>query len=817
MASDLAILSRENAVSPFENGIPPPTYTGGGPKQSFSQQLMQWCGTSSDANANAPGGILRAASGPGSTVNINPEAVHRVNAQPPGSGVTPYNQLANTFGGADTVGDARMKGNGINPGHSYFEPSYATIKQDASTYVGATISHLVWSGDSFYASDSGESLLPFEATESDSITFDTYFFRPQLLPRTAELVPTRYLGYEKISHQYAFNRYGIGIKATADVLNDPEGRRIFSEQIVQVKESIDETIKFGVIYAIITSDHVTAQYMRQLNAQPSPETWRIIYNNQIMRWNACKEPRGIQKLVAYANEDQGSIGGSSDTLLVHPMSAIHQQLELNSNADADKAGDVAAQRARYDPLGSFATGVDGHKVRYVRGMQIDDRAPRNPLQFYSQIGEHYFAFNHMHGTSHLGDIVDPAGDVGKTGYVSKCSALRVYNESANVWEVVMPSEYFMHASLFRANGDPMPPPNFRRRNGDTDHMGFHYNGRTGVPFTTFGEMLYLDSEAGGSVDNDMDTMRVHIAETLQNAGDRWFNMITGGAIQANLNTPISAGMQGSLTDGQRATLNNFATIRFNKANTQALLRLNVLLPIAVVAKKSFMEYGALAMIKIKAGIETGRTYMKKALFTFGQDPTIQEDAGSLTFKSRSVVTKPENVQIINDVDINDYVGGNNMVPIENGEGTPFAPARGLYGSKHNTGDETGFAPSTRERPSVLYMAVPYRYIHGTRTPPTMLSLLPVANGDNLVIPTLPFYEAIFQFQRNLAPTAYNFHPDYVNDRVYANHVTFRGKQYSWNKFKNGGEWEVTGENSGHWKDTYVGCGPERIGMRAPRN
>ncbi len=157
----------------------------------------------------------------------------------------------------------------------------------------------------------------------------------------------------------------------------------------------------------------------------------------------------------------------------------------------------------------------------------------------------------------------------------------------------------------------------------------------------------------------------------------------------------------------------------NWRNVRAMLHSHVLMPFTVVLTRPFIVLETLSMYFLKAGTETMRTIFGQPnttvryTFTFhntniqqwGNDPGHQAYEVTIAFKSRTIVTKPENIFPVHNAFLSNYDGG---------MGVEFFTPTSLK-EYLDRGDITA------DHPSIIAIAEPYEpYLR--RTPPVYFSL-----------------------------------------------------------------------------------------------
>jgi hypothetical protein len=255
----------------------------------------------------------------------------------------------------------------------------------------------------------------------------------------------------------------------------------------------------------------------------------------------------------------------------------------------------------------------------------------------------------------------------------------------------------------------------------------------------------------------------------------------------------------------------YAGVPFDKAHIKRFDRRNIPVPCSWIVAKPHMRYHSLAVCKLKAGKDTAITYTRPGQAEFGDDIQTQQQGATVTYHSRTVCHKPQNVFWIDDAYINGYRGGNSWKAY-GASGTKYAPNKRMYRSDN---DDDG---------SVFFLLVPYGFAcdfarvsmdvrgsHGALNDAA-------TSGDAIEshYPTAAFYKNHWRWQSANFMKRWFTGSGYVSDHDIPNFLTHEGGCQYWDahsKKFGGGRYDVAPK--GHWSATRPGVARYRRGDRMP--
>lgn len=85
------------------------------------------------------------------------------------------------------------------------------------------------------------------------------------------------------------------------------------------------------------------------------------------------------------------------------------------------------------------------------------------------------------------------------------------------------------------------------------------------------------------------------------------------------------------------------------------------IPLRLVVTRPFIEHEMFSAIMMVGGADTGNTLLGPSDFQVSANTTVKTIEGHYTCHTKAVVTKPENVKVLRDIQFADYVAGSNCI------------------------------------------------------------------------------------------------------------------------------------------------------------
>lgn len=115
----------------------------------------------------------------------------------------------------------------------------------------------------------------------------------------------------------------------------------------------------------------------------------------------------------------------------------------------------------------------------------------------------------------------------------------------------------------------------------------------------------------------------------------------------------------SPNDITRILLQSFLLTRTIRSQWFRMMKMNILVPINIILWRLTIAHQMSSLILMHAGTETGSNIYGNASFNIAHDEVTKTIIGSFTFYSKAFVIKPVNVEVIENVKYNGYMGGSN--------------------------------------------------------------------------------------------------------------------------------------------------------------
>jgi hypothetical protein len=263
----------------------------------------------------------------------------------------------------------------------------------------------------------------------------------------------------------------------------------------------------------------------------------------------------------------------------------------------------------------------------------------------------------------------------------------------------------------------------------------------------------------------------------------------------------------SQTDVHRVIIQTFLGTQLTLGNMKKLIRCDVPFPFGFVCFRPYMTYRMGSAILAVKGRTTGETLIGHANFQLGDDPVQKMHIGNFTLYEKSVVYKPHQVGIAENIFSMGYLYGNDCNFYSGrdqlGGGTPGTMNASIFSCLvpyEGTGSED-VMQTKNEFPNP--MSITGQFEH------TILAAMQTQEQkDTPHYPSAGFYK---NFWRWVSPAD----PDH-SERMYdvsatLNTICYQGHQQNYNPST--GQYDIVIANTGHWGDKiYPGCGKVRRGV-----
>lgn len=260
---------------------------------------------------------------------------------------------------------------------------------------------------------------------------------------------------------------------------------------------------------------------------------------------------------------------------------------------------------------------------------------------------------------------------------------------------------------------------------------------------------------------------------------------------------------------QKATLYEaFLKVLVTRENLKIMAEHNIIIPFGFMVCRPFKRYDMCSAILCKSGSQLGNTYMGHNDFQLTDDIIHKVHVGHYTFYSKSIIHDEKQYQIAEDVFGVGYKGGENMR---------------MYDTKGELMDDI-HAESFRA--SIICMMIPYRTNNGSKSPvisnpvditgtfhPVLYADSDIPEGEIVRAqhPSARYYAEFLELKQ-LTSYASDATEHFMSPFKYLNTVMFQEQQYMYNPKTQSFSDKIL--NTGHWGNTYNGCGKVRNGENA---
>lgn len=652
------------------------------------------------------------------------------------------------------------------------EMSLSHLMRDKFRRLETTVNMQIRLDPNLWVGPNGLCPLQLVPDDESAVVWDELIFAATLAQPTPELAPTRIMGHRKRRFTRGYVRYGYGVRNTLDFVESGPGKELFYLQIQHIVVSIMESLAYGALYAFLEANHVALQIYREHKSKRSDWAEREIIKAEKARWHITAYDRGFHKLDAMTSTVIRDKHGVADTWILPHDATTFITLEPRTANDASWVGAQSALTSIEDSEAAIQTYRANTKVVVARSFSVDEKTTVDPLQFVAQIG-HYVVMTNPYDGVPLEET--PAR------HPSRLSA-QFYSADSDDRREVTFKEALEASKMFGAGFGKNAPGADKPDSKDPKTL-YTSSGR----WATFGPLVW-EATKGFTDQRRLEMFAANLPavaalKVVTTPPGDWEAKKTGTSNEiAELR-----GKQFTPKDIDKFIA--FLNAKFNAANVKALLKSGATPPFTFLLARQ-TEYATLAGIKTKMGDGTAKTFMKRGRFVLSADGVIHEVGGSFIYFAKAVVLKTQNVCVAHNIFVNGYRGGEGMVFIDPAGGS-YDPMRGKYGDTDHGADEDVARRVSRDRPSIICMAVPYGWAHDVATRDVELSLhgelamqfgaqsraLKMPAGGRDAIPTLGAYEELYRFKRTILPS-----PDplavtgaFVNQIIPVTAVLLRGE------------------------------------------
>jgi len=678
-------------------------------------------------------------------------------------------------------------------------------------------------------------VLPFEYTDEIHVNWEIFKFDRSLMDiEPTEGIPRLVTSSVEARTENLIRR-GLGFCIEHGFYTTERGRRSFAMNLEQISDSVKLTTNFGALNALLSSNNYYKSWERRFgdNSQSRTE----IFENERRRWAIVqKSERGLTILDSEAKHSMRMNGVQPNIYIFPSRMDIYLSLARDENVHYDKAG----------PAGPAAlTSTNGNRILNWRGCRVLESCPydidftgdshTDLLTRSRQIGE-WFMFDDNEDEIHIysadkdkfvkitrNEALAAAPNSNKAlkkaddfaaacvGALEKCevdSLVSNYNMMLDHLALAAKSPYAADANATQKREAKQLATKLNQiiktlkladveltadEKAEVKKPNPKINGTANPLIAALQEAKQEDRAAA---------ITAELAKSDPDAA----NTAVEGFYKAADANPLQHTNAKKIKDPDIGASGNLEEVAKYKAVLEPLLRqhkqtelwiraTSPKVPRKILLFRPFQTYMMSSAILCKGGSSLGSTFVGHSDFQLSDDITRKVHYGHFTFMSKSVVKRPKQCSILEDVMAKSYVGG---------EGSKFFSLNGESSFK-NQFEEGNIG--TRDVEASLFAWV-------VDNEPENDCIDIMGHFDTSVLGQRRHYKECFEGsdefvrENNLDMiNPFRMHTDAYIQRVQnINTVCFRGKQLD----KDG---KVSAHGKGHWGDeeVYAGCRKVRTG------
>lgn len=531
--------------------------------------------------------------------------------------------------------------------------------------------------------------LPFTQISGVEVQWDEIKFDVRLLERVPYEGASRMQTSIKRHHRDRVVRRGTAIIIESDFYRTAEGRKYFADQITSVRFCVQVTCNYDVLFSYLTCDAFDFKYDLKKSLLPR-RNLRAAMRYEIETYAAVqKEGRGFDRIVEIAKSRMARYNVRPNMIILAPETELYVTIVPNERITFYEGGDRA--------VSDFKEGPDGFKAKAFRGLGVVTTIPFDSgenvealqmLERPTQVGEYYTM-----KPPHVWNMQDGL----QGGYMD----ILIFDEPLDKLTVVTFEDAILHGkpwNLFSdsqdvasklgpvrpengwlaADANPGPPPipgNQAVKPGPdftaprVDAFGWINNLADGSSwFRQLEESINaLSRRAGGQ---NPGGVNVALLDRLEDILDKGHVDVANAEYVPFPQTGTFAAVDKIGKAGANWTPNEvaqsvrvllFGWDRWDKPEFWRaiidLVALGVWIPIRTIIARPFIEHRMLSAIVTVAGRDTGVTLFGPADMQISANTTVKVIEGHYTCHVKSVITKPENVLVLRDIQCVSYVTG----------------------------------------------------------------------------------------------------------------------------------------------------------------
>ena len=477
-----------------------------------------------------------------------------------------------------------------------------------------------------------------ENTEGLSIQWDQTEYSRNIIPETPYEAASRLAHTRKRTSQARVVRRGQAIMAESDFFRTREGLIEWYNEIEATKQSVQLTLNYDVMFAILTSSNYAKEYDK-MNGGINPNNMYSNFKRELQSF-ACLnkgDSHGLDLAFEQARRQMLLHGVTPDMVIMDPRTMLHFAMVPEERRYHMFAGETGVKQ--YDAYNasdpaftyrglncfvqtSFHTGTDGQDVSMLcRNTMIGEFAHAKKEATQPDVFPNYM--------DRL--IYDQQHD--------KCEKI----SGKQALEYSCPDLLFAH--MLKDNG------------GDTEDGRFntlkHF-------FPMYFDKMNKENYRPSSEDSQMSESSKMAVNKITKSFDLNADKIAEfNKKPTNPAVDIYTHVQDAIFQISGAA--GPTEWSWWSRMYELTVGLGYKAPFSIYIVRPFIEHKMLSMVVMKGGESTGTTLYGHSDFQISANTNNKTVEGHLTFHSKAIVYNPQNIYVLEDVQCLDYIAGGNTM------------------------------------------------------------------------------------------------------------------------------------------------------------
>jgi hypothetical protein len=510
--------------------------------------------------------------------------------------------------------------------------------------------------------------LPFQKLDGVTVEWDEIKFDVRLMQRVPYQGASRMQTSIRRSHRARVVRRGTAIIIESDFYRTERGRAYFADQVKGVRYCIQETCNFDVLYSLLTCEQYDFKYDLRKSLMPR-RNLRQAMRHEINTF-ACvqKEGRGFDKAIEDAKARMMRYNVRPNMMIL----PVETELYITTFADDRLSFAKGGERA----ITTFEGGVAEFDAKSFRGLKLftstpfaspNDQESVQMLRRSTQVGEFYV-------------MAPPEISQVNEALPSNYMDILIFDEAADDLKMISFTNALKQTcapSIFTVAAGGYPTP--------TDWAAAKTNSPMGWCSMSDDDYKSVVGKMLNTIADPLSTKGIGQRTALVPLFRRVFGAANTGKLTEHLPTTVAApaisavvlDVAATSVEVAHAIINTLMHAEFTLAILSApaiwdfiavCVAQGIWMPIKLVLTRPFIEHEMLSSVVMVAGKDTGVTLFGPADMQLSANTTVKVIEGHYTGHFKSVVTKPENVLILRDIQCANYTAGANAEFF--GNGTP---------------------------------------------------------------------------------------------------------------------------------------------------